>query len=170
MSGFTLNKKADSEFGSAYSYFMLLKPRVMSLAIFTALVGQILASQQNYNNPILTFISLFSIALGAGAAGCINMWYERDIDALMQRTKNRPIPKGLIKAIRSTCIRNYFINFIYYVANIIFKYLCWFFISFFNIILHLYLYYLAKEKNLSKYSYRRCCRSIASTNRLGISF
>ena len=97
MSGFTLNKRADSEFGSAYSYFMLLKPRVMSLAIFTALVGQILASQQNYNNPLLTFISLFSIALGAGAAGCINMWYERDIDALMQRTKNRPIPKGLIK-------------------------------------------------------------------------
>ena len=97
MSGFTLDKRADSEFGSAYSYFMLLKPRVMSLAIFTALVGQILASQQNYNNPLLTFISLFSIALGAGAAGCINMWYERDIDALMQRTKNRPIPKGLIK-------------------------------------------------------------------------
>ena len=97
MSGYTLNTKADSEFGSAYNYFMLLKPRVMSLAVFTALVGQILASQQNFNNPMLTIISLFSIALGAGAAGCINMWYERDVDALMQRTKNRPIPKGLVK-------------------------------------------------------------------------
>ena len=98
MSHYTLNKRADSEIGSAYSYFLLLKPRVMSLAIFTALVGQILALQQNFNNPMLTFISLFSIALGAGGAGCINMWYERDIDALMQRTKNRPIPRGLVKS------------------------------------------------------------------------
>ena len=97
MFGNTLNKQAGSEFESAYNYFKLLKPRVMSLAIFTALVGQILASQQTFNNPLLTFISLLSIALGAGAAGCINMWYERDIDSIMQRTKNRPIPKGLIK-------------------------------------------------------------------------
>ena len=97
MFGNTLNKRAGSEFESAYNYFILLKPRVMSLAIFTALVGQILASQVTYNKPLLTFISLFSIALGAGAAGSINMWYERDIDSLMQRTKNRPIPKGLIK-------------------------------------------------------------------------
>ena len=97
MPEYTLNNRAESEFGSAYNYFMLLKPRVMSLAIFTALVGQILASQQYLNNPVLTLISLFSIALGAGAVGCINMWYERDIDALMQRTKNRPIPKGLVK-------------------------------------------------------------------------
>ena len=98
MSEHTLNKKAGSEFESAHNYFMLLKPRVMSLAIFTALVGQILASHQSFKNPMLTFISLFSIALGAGAAGCINMWYERDIDALMQRTKNRPIPKGMVKS------------------------------------------------------------------------
>ena len=85
MSQYTLNKRADSELGSAYNYFMLLKPRVMSLAIFTALVGQILALQQNFNNPLLTCISLFSIALGAGGAGCINMWYER---ILMLDAKN----------------------------------------------------------------------------------
>ena len=60
MSGSTLNKKAGSEFESAHNYFMLLKPRVMSLAIFTALVGQILASHQSFKNPMLTFISLFS--------------------------------------------------------------------------------------------------------------
>ena len=75
-----------------------LKPRVMSLAIFTALVAQILASQFTVKHPLLILFSLFSIALGAGAAGCINMWYERDIDALMIRTKNRPIPKGLVKS------------------------------------------------------------------------
>lgn len=97
MSDFALNSEADTDIGSAYSYFALLKPRVMSLSIFTALVGQILALQQFTNHPLLTFFSLFSIALGAGAAGCINMWYDRDIDAIMERTKNRPIPKGLVQ-------------------------------------------------------------------------
>ena len=63
MFGNTLNKQAGSEFGSAYNYFKLLKPRVMSLAIFTALVGQILASQETYNKPLLTFISLFEVSL-----------------------------------------------------------------------------------------------------------
>jgi protoheme IX farnesyltransferase len=92
-----MNKKAEPEIGSAYNYFQLLKPRVMSLAIFTALVGQILALQVNINHPLLTLFSLFSIALGAGGAGCINMWYDRDIDAIMDRTRGRPIPQGLIK-------------------------------------------------------------------------
>ncbi|MDC0651643.1 heme o synthase [Alphaproteobacteria bacterium] len=92
-----INKKAEPEIGSAYSYFILLKPRVMSLAIFTALVGQILALQNNTNHPLLTLFSLFSIAIGAGGAGCINMWYDRDIDSIMDRTKSRPIPQGLIK-------------------------------------------------------------------------
>ena len=92
-----INKKAEPEIGSVYSYFILLKPRVMSLAIFTALVGQVLALQNNANHPLLTLFSLFSIAMGAGGAGCINMWYDRDIDAIMDRTKGRPIPQGLIK-------------------------------------------------------------------------
>ena len=92
-----MNKKAEPEIGSAYNYFILLKPRVMSLAVFTALVGQLLALQNNINHPMLTLFSLFSIALGAGGAGCINMWYDRDIDAIMDRTKSRPIPQGLIK-------------------------------------------------------------------------
>ncbi len=78
------------------NYFELLKPRVMSLAIFTALIGQLMANSQE--NIILVSISLLSIAIGAGAAGCINMWYERDIDLVMQRTKNRPIPAGKILA------------------------------------------------------------------------
>ena len=75
----------------------LLKPRVMSLAIFTALCGQILALHYNTVHPILFLVSLLSIAIGAGAAGCINMWYDKDIDAKMQRTKDRPIPSGIIK-------------------------------------------------------------------------
>ena len=90
--------KDQIEFGSIGAYFSLLKPRVMSLAIFTALCGQILALKLDSAHPILFMVSLLSIAIGAGAAGCINMWYDRDIDAKMKRTKSRPIPAGIIKA------------------------------------------------------------------------
>lgn len=81
--------------GSAWDFFELLKPRVMSLVIFTALVGMILAPVTI--DPVIAFISLFCIAVGAGASGCLNMWYESDIDAVMKRTQNRPIPSGRIE-------------------------------------------------------------------------
>ncbi len=89
--------KHEAELSSIGAYFSLLKPRVMSLAIFTALCGQILALQNNTSHPVLFLISLLSIAIGAGAAGCINMWYDRDIDAKMHRTKDRPIPSGIVR-------------------------------------------------------------------------
>lgn len=76
-------------------YFALLKPRVMSLVVFTALVGFVCANTQT--NPILAIISIFAIALGAGAAGCLNMWYDADIDGLMTRTRMRPIPAGKVQ-------------------------------------------------------------------------
>ena len=77
-------------------YFTLLKPRVMSLVVFTGAVGVWLAPGSLH--PVLAVSAILSIALAAGAAGCINMWYERDIDALMQRTRHRPIPAGRISA------------------------------------------------------------------------
>ncbi len=92
------SNKADTDKNTAYDYFSLLKPRVMSLAIFTAFVGQTLAYQENQQHPLLFIISLLCIAMGAGAAGCINMWYEKDIDSIMERTKSRPIPKGKIES------------------------------------------------------------------------
>ena len=75
-------------------YIALLKPRVMSLVIFTALVGLMIAPV--HVHPVLAFTSLLCIAVGAGAAGALNMWYESDIDAKMSRTANRPIPRGRI--------------------------------------------------------------------------
>ena len=75
-------------------YFALLKPRVMSLVIFTALVG--LAIAPGHFHPVLAFTSLLCIAVGAGASGALNMALEGDIDALMTRTANRPIPRGRI--------------------------------------------------------------------------
>ncbi|WP_028348020.1 heme o synthase [Bradyrhizobium murdochi] len=75
-------------------YFALLKPRVMSLVIFTALVGLFIAP--GHVHPVIAFTSILCIAVGAGASGAMNMALEGDIDALMSRTANRPIPRGRI--------------------------------------------------------------------------
>ena len=74
--------------------FQLMKPRVMSLVIFTCVVGMIIAPNQV--NFLSASISLIAVAIGAGAAGTLNMWYEADIDALMSRTCLRPIPTGRV--------------------------------------------------------------------------
>src|SRR5271163_3805560 len=73
-------------------YVEILKPRVMSLVVFTGLVG--LAMAPGHLHPVLAAVAVLCIAVGAGAAGAINMWYERDIDALMRRTAGRPLPAG----------------------------------------------------------------------------
>lgn len=75
-------------------YFALLKPRVMSLVVFTALVGLLVAPGSI--DPVLGAVSILCIAIGAGASGALNMWYDADIDAIMSRTANRPIPSGAI--------------------------------------------------------------------------
>jgi protoheme IX farnesyltransferase len=73
----------------------LLKPRVMSLSIFSAFAGLIAAP--GHIHPWLGFVALFAIAIGAGACGALNMWYDADIDRLMRRTASRPVPKGTIQ-------------------------------------------------------------------------
>jgi heme o synthase len=80
--------------GTAADYFALLKPRVMSLVIFTAIVG--LVAAPGHIHPWIGFIAILCIAIGAGAAGALNMWYEADIDSVMKRTAKRPIPRGAI--------------------------------------------------------------------------
>src|SRR5688572_9981459 len=76
-------------------YFALMKPRVMSLVVFTALVGLLVAP--GHLHPVLGFTALLCIAVGAGAAGALNMWYDADIDAVMARTQSRPIPAGRVQ-------------------------------------------------------------------------
>jgi protoheme IX farnesyltransferase len=78
----------------AGDFVTLLKPRVMSLVVFTALVGMVVA--HGHLHPVLAFASLMAIAVGAGASGALNMWWDADIDARMTRTCRRPIPAGRI--------------------------------------------------------------------------
>ena len=80
----------------AADYVALLKPRVMSLVVFTAFVGMIAAPGSM--NPVLAFTALLLIAIGAGASGALNMWYDADIDAVMKRTADRPVPAGRVSA------------------------------------------------------------------------
>jgi protoheme IX farnesyltransferase len=85
---------AAPEGGEVAEYFALMKPRVMFLVVFTALVGLVAAPGSMH--PVLAIAALVCIAVGAGAAGALNMWYDADIDARMARTAARPIPRGQI--------------------------------------------------------------------------
>ena len=88
----TLPSRASASVGD---YIALMKPRVMSLVVFTALVG--LAVAPGHLHPLTGFTALLCIAVGAGAAGALNMWYDADIDAMMTRTARRPVPMGRVK-------------------------------------------------------------------------
>ncbi len=79
-------------------YFALLKPRVMSLVVFTGFAGFWVAPNALEIHPFLFVIAMLCLAVNAGAAGAINMWYDRDIDAVMKRTRGRPIPMGRVDA------------------------------------------------------------------------
>ena len=86
--GFTISE------ASVGDYIALMKPRVMSLVVFTALVG--LMVTPGHLHPVLGFAALLCITIGAGAAGALNMWYDADVDAVMRRTSRRPIPAGRV--------------------------------------------------------------------------
>ena len=96
MSDASLNTTSyDNEAGFG-DFFALLKPRVMSLVVFTAFVGLLVAPVPVH--PVIGFAAILFIAIGGGASGALNMWWEADVDALMKRTRKRPIPAGKITA------------------------------------------------------------------------
>ncbi|WP_455474438.1 heme o synthase [Bartonella sp. B30(2025)] len=90
------NDQLTSSKPSIYDYITLLKPRVMSLVVFTALVGLVISPVSM--SLLYGILAILCIAVGGGGAGALNMWYDADIDAVMERTKNRPIPTGKISA------------------------------------------------------------------------
>lgn len=92
----TLESIDEKETGSFKDLYLLLKPRVMWLAVFTAAVGIIIAPIQN--NLFLSLIVLICISVGAGAAGVLNMWWDRELDNMMERTNSRPLPSEKISS------------------------------------------------------------------------
>jgi protoheme IX farnesyltransferase len=86
--------RCEPSIATAADYLALMKPRVMSLVVFTALVGMVIAPA--HIHPVIGLAALVCISVGAGAAGALNMWYDADIDAVMTRTRSRPIPQGRI--------------------------------------------------------------------------
>ncbi len=92
----SLQALAEPRESTIADFFALLKPKVMSLVVFTGFAGMFAAPGFYDLNPILAAVGMLCLALGAGAAGAVNMWYERDIDSVMKRTRNRPLPLGRI--------------------------------------------------------------------------
>lgn len=87
-----VQSQAEIALPDAHDFWLLMKPRVMSLAVFTALAGLMVAPGSLH--PVLAFAAVLFTALGAGAAGALNMWFDADIDAKMARTRGRPVPTG----------------------------------------------------------------------------
>ena len=94
MSDASMITRAPTHEASFGDYFALLKPRVMSLVVFTAMVGLFAAPMPVH--PMVAFSSILFIAIGGGASGALNMWWDADIDAIMRRTRSRPIPSGKV--------------------------------------------------------------------------
>ena len=95
MSDTTLQFSATGEGARVSDFLQLLKPRVMSLVVFSGFAGMMAAP--GHLHPLLGAVAMLCIAVGAGASGAINMWYDRDIDAIMSRTSGRPIPAGRVE-------------------------------------------------------------------------
>lgn len=90
------NEMTQNQHSTIADFYALLKPRVMSLVVFIGFAGYWVAPHRDALHPFLAMMGILSLALGAGASGAFNMWYERDLDAVMNRTKNRPLPLGKI--------------------------------------------------------------------------
>ena len=97
----TASGRIDLSASSWREYLALLKPRVMSLVVFSAVAGLVVAPGTLH--PALALTAILCVAVSAGAAGAINMWYDRDIDAQMKRTRARPIPQGRIAPANALC-------------------------------------------------------------------
>jgi protoheme IX farnesyltransferase len=89
-------------------FYALLKPRVMSLVVFTGFAGLYVAPGAADINIVLAAIAILALAIGAGASGAFNMWYERDIDAVMMRTRGRPLPRGRVMPSEALAFAGFF--------------------------------------------------------------
>jgi heme o synthase len=141
-----MTARAEPSIAGVGDYIELMKPRVMSLVVFTALVGLMVAP--GHLHPVIGFVALLCIAVGAGAAGALNMWYDADIDGRMGRTAARPIPAGRIAPGEALAFG------IMLAGNN-------------DRVLRARLHDVAQTPDAAEHRYRWRCRSIAANDRLG---
>ena len=149
LSNKTINKNigASNLVSHTKSLILLMKPRVMSLVIFTCAVG-LITSDPNLKT-LDSIISIILVAMGAGAAGCLNMWYEADLDALMTRTCLRPIPTGKINKkqalIFGVFLSVFSVSALYYFTNLLSA-----FLLLFTIVFYLFVYTIWLKRKTSQ--------------------
>jgi heme o synthase len=150
--------------GDVKDFVGLLKPRVMSLVVFTAIVG--LLAAPGHIHPWMGFMAILCIAVGAGASGALNMWYDADIDAVMKRTASRPVPSGrvtphealgfgLVLSVASVLLLGLF-------TNVAAAALLAFTIFFYAVV-----YTMAEAPHRAEHRHRRCGRRVPTHGRLG---
>src|SRR5262249_28176974 len=150
---------------SVGDYVALMKPRVMSLVVLTALVGVVVAP--GHVHPVIGFTALLCIAVGAGAAGALNMWYDADIDAGMRRTSDRPIPQGRIAPREALAFGLVLAAFPVGGLGLLVSWLPAALLSFPNLLFRRCLSGMAKAIEAAEYCYRRRRGRLSSYHRLG---
>ncbi len=156
----------DNKISSISDFFQLMKPRVMSLVIFTALIGYFCGvfSTETILNPYLSMIGILAIALGAGSSGVLNQWYDREVDSMMERTKNRPIPKGKIEPSDALAFGLIGSILSIVILGLCINWLAGFLLFFYNNFLCCFLHYFFKKIFLSKYCYWWCIWCLSTCN------
>src|SRR5947208_5027196 len=158
--------RAEPSIAGAEEYLELLKPRVMSLVVFTALVGLLVAP--GHMHPVIGFTALLCIAIGAGASGALNMWYDADIDAVMTRTARRPIPRGRISRREALAFGLFLCCGAVLVLGMATNVAAAGLLAFHLLLRRLHP--LAETDYAAEHRHRRRCRRVSSSCRLGICY
>ena len=151
--------------GGVGDFVTLMKPRVMSLVVFTALTGLVLAPGGMH--PVLAIIAIICIAVGAGASGALNMWYDADIDACMQRTASRPIPRGLVSADEALTFGVVLAIGSVITLGVLVNWVAAALLTLDHRLLPLRLYHVAQAPHAAEHRHRRRCWRLPADDRLG---
>ena len=156
---------AEPSLASVGDYIALMKPRVMSLVVFTALVG--LAVAPGSLHPVTGFTALLCIAVGAGAAGALNMWYDADIDAVMTRTARRPVPMGRVRPGEALAFGLTLGSFAVVVLGLLVNWVAAALLAF-TIFFYVVIYTIvAQALDAAEHRHRRSRRRLSANDRLG---
>ena len=146
-------------------FIELLKPRVMSLVVFTGFAGMMVAPGSIH--PVIAAIAILCTAIATGASGAINMWFERDLDAKMERTKNRPLPGGRMEPEAALAFGCVLAGGSVMVMGLGVNWAAAALLALADRFLRLCLHHLAQTPHAAEYCYRGCCRRLSADDRMG---